>query len=147
MGEMNLAKDPVGQDKGALPVAEAAHAVEVHNEGHTADSDRGDGWYFVHPITVVRDVSEHLGNTPAVARSAYIDPRVVERFEADWARACGTRHCVGVASGTAALAILLQAAGIGAGDEVIVPDPEWPATVIHECAVREIVSDEAAATP
>jgi DNA topoisomerase IB len=31
---------------------------------------------------VVRDVAEHLGNTPAVARSAYIDPRVVERFEA-----------------------------------------------------------------
>lgn len=30
---------------------------------------------------VVRDVSEHLGNTPPVARSAYIDPRVVERFE------------------------------------------------------------------
>ncbi|MEQ1785646.1 MAG: DNA topoisomerase IB [Acidimicrobiales bacterium] len=32
---------------------------------------------------VVRDVAEHLGNTPAVARSAYIDPRVVERFEKD----------------------------------------------------------------
>jgi DNA topoisomerase-1 len=32
---------------------------------------------------VVRDVADHLGNTPAVARSAYIDPRVVERFEAD----------------------------------------------------------------
>ena len=32
---------------------------------------------------VVMDVAEHLGNTPAVARSAYIDPRVVERFEAD----------------------------------------------------------------
>jgi len=32
---------------------------------------------------VVKDVAEHLGNTPAVARSAYIDPRVVERFEAD----------------------------------------------------------------
>jgi len=29
------------------------------------------------------DVARHLGNTPAVARSAYIDPRVVERFEAD----------------------------------------------------------------
>jgi hypothetical protein len=25
---------------------DAAHAVEVHNEGHTADSDRGDGWYL-----------------------------------------------------------------------------------------------------
>jgi DNA topoisomerase-1 len=32
---------------------------------------------------VVQDVAEHLGNTPAVARSAYIDPRVVERYEAD----------------------------------------------------------------
>ncbi len=32
---------------------------------------------------VVRDVAEHLGNTPAVARSAYIDPRVVARFERD----------------------------------------------------------------
>jgi DNA topoisomerase-1 len=30
---------------------------------------------------VVKDVSTHLGNTPAVARSAYIDPRVVELFE------------------------------------------------------------------
>jgi DNA topoisomerase-1 len=32
---------------------------------------------------VVTEVAEHLGNTPAVARSAYIDPRVVERFESD----------------------------------------------------------------
>ncbi len=28
----------------------------------------------------VKQVSEHLGNTPAVARSAYIDPRVLEQF-------------------------------------------------------------------
>ena len=28
----------------------------------------------------VAKVAEHLGNTPAVSRSAYIDPRVVERF-------------------------------------------------------------------
>jgi DNA topoisomerase I len=32
---------------------------------------------------VVSEVAEHLGNTPAVARAAYIDPRVVERFEAE----------------------------------------------------------------
>ena len=30
---------------------------------------------------VTADVAAHLGNTPAVARSAYIDPRVVEHFE------------------------------------------------------------------
>jgi DNA topoisomerase-1 len=33
--------------------------------------------------SVVKDVAAHLGNTPAVARSAYIDPRVVERWERD----------------------------------------------------------------
>jgi DNA topoisomerase I len=29
----------------------------------------------------VKSVAGHLGNTPAVARSSYIDPRVLERFE------------------------------------------------------------------
>lgn len=29
----------------------------------------------------VAEVAEHLGNTPAVSRSAYIDPRIVEQFE------------------------------------------------------------------
>ncbi|GAB3552984.1 DNA topoisomerase IB [Arthrobacter tumbae] len=28
----------------------------------------------------MRSVAEHLGNTPAVARSSYVDPRVVDRF-------------------------------------------------------------------
>ncbi len=26
-------------------------------------------------------MAEHLGNTPSVSRSSYVDPRVVERFE------------------------------------------------------------------
>ena len=34
-------------------------------------------------VAVAKDVAEHLGNTPAVARSAYIDPLVVEGFEAN----------------------------------------------------------------
>jgi DNA topoisomerase I len=29
----------------------------------------------------VREVAEYLGNTPAVARSSYIDPRVIDAFE------------------------------------------------------------------
>ena len=28
----------------------------------------------------VRNVADHLGNTPAVCRASYIDPRVFERF-------------------------------------------------------------------
>jgi DNA topoisomerase-1 len=30
---------------------------------------------------VMKEVSEELGNTPAVARSSYVDPRVVEGYE------------------------------------------------------------------
>src|SRR6185312_5010320 len=45
----------------------------------------------------------------------------VERFEAEFAEYSQARHCVGVASGTAALSLMLEAYGIGAGDEVIVP--------------------------
>ena len=44
----------------------------------------------------------------------------VERFEDEFADYAAS-HCVGVASGTAALTLALLAAGIGPGDEVIVP--------------------------
>ena len=32
-------------------------------------------------VRVVREVADYLGNTPAVARASYIDPRVIERYE------------------------------------------------------------------
>ena len=28
----------------------------------------------------IREVAEYLGNTPAVARASYVDPRVLDRF-------------------------------------------------------------------
>jgi len=45
----------------------------------------------------------------------------VGQLEAAWASATGTRHCVGVASGTAALHLALRGCGVGPGDEVVVP--------------------------
>jgi dTDP-4-amino-4,6-dideoxygalactose transaminase len=42
-------------------------------------------------------------------------------FEEEYARYCGVRHCIGVANGLDALFLTLEAWGIGAGDEVIVP--------------------------
>jgi DNA topoisomerase-1 len=33
-------------------------------------------------VAAVKEAAEHLGNTPAVCRSSYIDPRVLDRFEA-----------------------------------------------------------------
>ena len=32
----------------------------------------------------VKDVANYLGNTPAVCRSSYIDPRVFDRFQSGW---------------------------------------------------------------
>src|SRR5436309_745141 len=45
----------------------------------------------------------------------------VERFEYAFAKFVDTNHAVAVSSGTAALHLCMQAAGIGPGDEVIVP--------------------------
>lgn len=73
-----------------------------------------------------------------VRRSAFILGDEVSRFEAAWAETCATAHCVGVASGTAALTLLLRAAGIGRGDEVIVPAHTYIASalgVIHAGAL------------
>jgi dTDP-4-amino-4,6-dideoxygalactose transaminase len=44
-----------------------------------------------------------------------------QAFEAEFARYCGTEHCIGVANGTDALHLALRAAGVGAGHEVITP--------------------------
>ncbi len=69
-----------------------------------------------------------------VGSSGFILGAEVEAFEADFAAYCGVAHCVGVASGTAAIAIALGAAGVGPGDEVIVPAHTFIASalgVIH----------------
>jgi dTDP-4-amino-4,6-dideoxygalactose transaminase len=53
----------------------------------------------------------------------------VQAFEQEWATYCGTEHCVGLASGTDALILLLKACDIGPGDEVITSPFTFFATV------------------
>lgn len=57
----------------------------------------------------------------SAASTQYILGEELTRFEQEFAAYCGTRYCVGVGSGTAAIQLALEALGVGPGDEVIVP--------------------------
>src|SRR5262249_34910074 len=59
----------------------------------------------------------------------YILGPEVRACEAGFAASLGSRHCIGVASGTAAIEIALRACGIGSGDEVITTAHTAVATV------------------
>ncbi len=67
----------------------------------------------------------------------------VERFEREFAAYSGARHAVGVGNGTDALEIAFQAAGIGPGDEVIVPANTFFATAeaVLRCGATLVPAD------
>jgi dTDP-4-amino-4,6-dideoxygalactose transaminase len=65
-----------------------------------------------------------------LADGGFVLGEEVEAFESEFSRYCGVTHCVGVSSGTAALTLAMLAAGIGPGDEVIVPAHTYIATAL-----------------
>lgn len=54
--------------------------------------------------------------------------KYLDRFEAEFARSCGTTEALAVSNGTVALHLALLALGAGPGDEVIVPSLTYVAT-------------------
>jgi perosamine synthetase len=69
---------------------------------------------------------EHLRGV--LDRQYVNDGPLTREFERRIAGLVGTRHAVAVTSGTAAIALALMAAGVGPGDEVLVPDLTFAAT-------------------
>ncbi len=63
-------------------------------------------------------------------RGDFILGKAVSDFEAAFSSACGAEYGIGVASGTDAIALGLQACNIGAGSEVILPANTFVATLI-----------------
>jgi dTDP-3-amino-3,4,6-trideoxy-alpha-D-glucose transaminase len=63
-----------------------------------------------------------------ISSGRYLLGDELESFEREFAAYCGVRHCVGVGSGLSAIELALRAAGVGPGDEVIVPAYTWIAT-------------------
>lgn len=88
-------------------------------------------------------------------RGAYIMQRDLEEFENMLAAYLGVRHALGVADGTMAIHFGLRAAGIGPGDEVIVPSHTFVATaaavahtgakpVLVDCGPDHLIDAESA---
>ena len=81
-------------------------------------------------------------------RGRYIQGEEHRAFEAEFAEFCGARHGIGVASGTDAIRIGLQALGVGPGDEVMtvanagVP----PVAAVREAGARPVFVDVDPAT-
>jgi dTDP-4-amino-4,6-dideoxygalactose transaminase len=75
--------------------------------------------------------------------SAFAGGPFVARFETEFAGFCGSRHGLGVASGTDALWLSLLALGVGPGDEVITVPNSFMATAeaISLCGARPVFVD------
>ena len=79
-----------------------------------------------------------------VLRSGWVSTGpATERFERAFAEWLGAPHAVGVASCTSGLHLLLRAAGVGPGDEVVTSPMTFPATVnaILHAGARPVLAD------
>ena len=74
----------------------------------------------------------------------------VAAFEREWAKFCGTKHAVGVGSGTDALQLILRALGIGPGHEFIATAEAVSYTgakpVLVDCSLDDYLIDPVAVT-
>ncbi|MGA8222600.1 MAG: DegT/DnrJ/EryC1/StrS family aminotransferase [Candidatus Acidiferrales bacterium] len=80
--------------------------------------------------------------------AAFVLGEEVEAFEQEFAAYCGTKHCVALSNGTAALHLGLLALGVQPGDEVITSPNTFLATAeaITYCGARPVFADIDAAT-
>ena len=85
----------------------------------------------------------HVAIQQVLDATAFAGGPFVTRFEKEFAAFCGTKHAVGVGSGTDALWAALVAAGVGHGDEVITVPDTFIATAeaISFCGARPVFVD------
>jgi dTDP-4-amino-4,6-dideoxygalactose transaminase len=100
--------------------------------------------FFNYPALFARDEQELMPLIHDVLRrGAYIMQRDLLDFEARLADYLGVRHAIGVADGTVAIMMGLRAAGVGPGDEVIVPSHTFVATAaaVHHVGAQPVLCE------
>src|SRR5512141_3353033 len=113
--------------------------------------------FFRYPHLFAQQRDDILTAVKAVMeRGAFILQNDLDEFETALAAYTGAKYAVGVANGTDGLIIALRAAGIGQGDEVIVPSHTYVASaasihfagatpVLVECGADHMIDPDAAA--
>jgi dTDP-4-amino-4,6-dideoxygalactose transaminase len=100
--------------------------------------------FFNYPALFARDEKDL---TPilqdVLRRGAYIMQKDLFEFEEKLGQYLGVKHVIGVADGTVAIMMGLRAAGIGEGDEVILPSHTFVATAaaVHHVGARPVLAD------
>lgn len=86
---------------------------------------------FKYPVAEPEIGEEELKNVVEAVRSGWISSKgeFIEKFEKSFSKYIGVRHGITTSNGTVALHLALVALGIGPGDEVIVPDLTFAATI------------------
>ncbi len=70
----------------------------------------------------------HAGFAEVLSSGDFVGGKAVAAFEQEYAEFVGARFCVGVGNGTDALEMALRSAGVGRGDEVVLPANTFIAT-------------------
>jgi DNA topoisomerase I len=81
-------------------------------------------------VRVVRSVAHQLGNTPAVARGSYVDPRVIERFEAG--------HTLGDELGDGEVEAIAEDLGVAESDDPVDPDDDVSVDAVPPDVLAEV---------
>ena len=88
------------------------------------------------PFSTVEYVHREVESELAAAFQAviksnwFVRGEATARFEEEFASYCGVRYAVGVDNGLNAIKLILQALGVGPGDEVIIPGNTFIATAL-----------------
>jgi dTDP-4-amino-4,6-dideoxygalactose transaminase len=100
---------------------------------------------FVEPVKVYRMIKNELDSVyfEVMEKGDLVDRNQLKSFEKNLAEFVGTKYAVGLNSGYDALHVSLRAAGIGPGDEVIVPAHTFVATAsaVVNVGARPILVD------
>src|SRR6058998_2423757 len=102
------------------------------------------------PVSEPELGDEELANVVSAVRSGWISSlgEFVVEFEREFAAYCGAQHGIATSNGTTALHLALAAAGIGPGDEVLVPTLTFVSTAnaVRYCGAVPVFVDAEPAT-